>query len=458
MQLNPQLVTATIIVAEEPYCGSFTTEVVVHWRFEPVFDAAHRAALETGKSLVYVCPPAAWAIAPLLNRLKPAASGTVLLAVVPERELAISVAQAIERVPELAPAHPCTGLARTERLLRDNSLRSLAATVPDAMELVGRAALKLETISYVLIGWPESMRLLGQLEQLDLLLAEAARAQRLVLTSRESAAADFLERHAHRAPVVQAAPLPAESLGSVWYGIAPLEQRPHALRTALDLVNPIHPLVLDPNRAPEHPEPVPPPGSAEAVPHDWAVVLDLPSADLLAWLKSQAKDVAILLSAGQVEYLQLIASPLKPLKLSSAPDRARDLLFTLRQRVRDRLEEGPLWAELFTLEALFDEYDPALVAAAALSLSARPPRRDETVSAWVRLRVNVGRRDRIKVSDLVGALLNGVRLPKDDVGRVELHDGFALIDVRAPVAEHALRELNGMTLRGKKVSAVVDPR
>ncbi len=430
----------------------------MHWKFAPAFDASHRAALESGKSLVYVCPPAAWATIPILSRLLPAGSGVALLALVPEQDLAASLGQALERFPGLAPVHWCTGLARTERLLRENCLRSLAATVPDAMELIGRAALKLDTISYVVIGWPENIRALGQLKQLDLLLAEAPGAQRLVLTSRESAAEDFLKRHAHRAPTVPAAPPPAEPLGPVWYGVTPIEQRSHALRTALDLLNPARPLVLDPSQAPSYPDQEPPAPPADAPTYDWALVLDLPSAELLAWLKTQAKEIAALVSASQLEYLEVIASPLRPLKLSAAPDRARDLLFTLRQRVRDRLQKGSLSAELLALEPLFSEYDPALVAAAALSLTARPPQRDEAVSAWVRLRVNVGRKDRVKVSDLVGALLNGVRLPKDDVGRVELHEGFALIDIRAPVAEQTLRELNGMTLRGKRVSAVLDPR
>jgi hypothetical protein len=429
----------------------------VYWKFAPSFDAAHRAALETGRSLVYLCPPAAWAALPLLSRLDAAGPGIALLAVVPERELAVSLERILDQIPGLTPAHALSGLARTERLLREGSLRSLVATVPDAMELVSRAALKLDSVPRVLIGWPENIRILGQLDQLDLLLGEAPRAQRLVLTSKDAAIADFLERHAHRAPVVPAAPAPDVPVGPAWYAVAAVEQRPHALRAALDLVNPLNPLILDPNQEVRYSEQEPP-ATAEAPAHDWAFALDLPSAELLAWLKSQAKEVAVLVSSGQLEYLKLIASPLKPLRLSAAPDRARDLLFTLRQRVRDRLEEGPLAAELLALEPLFAEYDPALVAAAALSLSARPPLRDETVSAWVRLRINLGRKDRVRVSDLVGALLNGLRLPKDDVGRVELHDGFALIDIRAPVAEQALRELNGMTLRGKRVSAVVDPR
>jgi hypothetical protein len=58
----------------------------------------------------------------------------------------------------------------------------------------------------------------------------------------------------------------------------------------------------------------------------------------------------------------------------------------------------------------------------------------------------------------VGGLLNGVRLAKDDVGKIDLHDGFALVDVRPAVAEQAVRELSGMTLRGRRVTAAIDRR
>ncbi len=39
------------------------------WTFAPTFDAGHRAALAGGKNLIYVCPPAGWAVVPLLQRL-----------------------------------------------------------------------------------------------------------------------------------------------------------------------------------------------------------------------------------------------------------------------------------------------------------------------------------------------------------------------------------------------------
>jgi len=70
--------------------------------------------------------------------------------------------------------------------------------------------------------------------------------------------------------------------------------------------------------------------------------------------------------------------------------------------------------------------------------------------------VSAGRRERLRAGDLVGALLNAVGLAKDDVGRIEIREGFALVDVRADEAERAVRGLNGATLRGSRIVARLD--
>jgi ATP-dependent RNA helicase DeaD len=76
----------------------------------------------------------------------------------------------------------------------------------------------------------------------------------------------------------------------------------------------------------------------------------------------------------------------------------------------------------------------------------------------VHIHINSGKRDRIRTADVVGALLNAVGLPKDHIGRVDVRDSFSLIEVRAEVAERTLRGLEGVTLRGRAVSARVDRR
>jgi ATP-dependent RNA helicase DeaD len=59
----------------------------------------------------------------------------------------------------------------------------------------------------------------------------------------------------------------------------------------------------------------------------------------------------------------------------------------------------------------------------------------------------------VRAGDLVGALVNEAGLPRNAIGRIDLRDGFTLIEIRADEAERAQRGLTGISLRGKRVSA-----
>ncbi len=426
--------------------------------------------MEAGKNLVYVCPPAAWAAAPLFARFPaPAGDGLQTVVLTPGIPAALAMGDCLARLPAHHPVHIATGLARTEHLLRARAVRTLVATPPDALELARRAALKLEGLRRIVVGWPEGTLQLGQGAALDTLLSEAAGAQRVIMTESEPAIADFLERHARRTPLVLAALLPDAPVGPATYAVVDASQIRAAAAAALDVLNPAAVAVWGPGPAGGERDPA---GIAGRLPGariwssgdpaaDLAIALDLPSAGLLGELRATARDVLVLVAAWQLPYLARIAAPLKPLRLPGAPDRARDQVFALRQRLRERLQGGELAGELLILEPLFDEHDPALVAAAALALgqaAAPSPAPAADLPAWVRIRVNVGRRNDVRVADLVGGLLNGVRLAKDDVGKIDLHDGFALVDVRPAVAEQAVRELNGMSLRGRRLTVAIDRR
>jgi ATP-dependent RNA helicase DeaD len=77
-------------------------------------------------------------------------------------------------------------------------------------------------------------------------------------------------------------------------------------------------------------------------------------------------------------------------------------------------------------------------------------------AAWVRVFVTAGRKDHARPADLVGALVNGVGLAKDHVGKIEIRDAFSLVEVRADDAERAVRGLTGATIRGKRIAARLD--
>jgi hypothetical protein len=266
--------------------------------------------------------------------------------------------------------------------------------------------------------------------------------------------------------VVPAARLPQAPLGPARYAVVPHDALHRAAFTALDLLNPGSAFVWDPSPLCEARwgvltgDPVvrvsADPGT-ESV--DLALAVELPTADALSTLRSIAGQVVVFARANQVPYLHRLAQPLGVLRLPGEADRARERAFELRRAVRQHLEAAWDSAELHALAPLFDEHDPALVAAAAVRAAAArgggapsPEAEAGATAAWVRLRLDAGRRDRIRVGDVVGALLNAVGLERHQVGRVDVRDGFTLVDVRGEAAERALRGLDGVLLRGRRVA------
>lgn len=436
------------------------------WEFSPTFDAAHRAALEADKPLVYVCPPAAWAVLPLAARWSAAEPAALDLVLAADPATAADLAEALATIPSCAPAHAVTGHARAAGLLAAGAVRTLVTTPDDALALTRRSALPLATVPHLVLAWPEQTLAAGQADQLDAVLAETGAAQRLIVTSDAHlpALADLLQRVAHRAPVVAAAPLPPERLAvPVRYVTTDDDRRPAVGRAVLDTLHPSSWLLWDP--APGRgrwasllADPTGRPLGTDASGEAAAVAIagDLPSADALTDLAAAAREIVVLLRPGQVPYLQRLTAATRPLRVRGESDAALDRAAALRRRLRERLAAGALDGELLAIGPLLDEWDPAAVAAAAAALIDAPVPTAPAVPAWARVFVTAGRRDGIRPGDLLGALLNEVGLPRPAVGKIELRDGFALIEIRADEAERAVRGLTGLTLRGKRVSARPD--
>jgi ATP-dependent RNA helicase DeaD len=152
-------------------------------------------------------------------------------------------------------------------------------------------------------------------------------------------------------------------------------------------------------------------------------------------------------------------------RLPGAADRAADAAETLRRQVAARLEAGDVEAEMLLLEPLFARFDPVEVAGALLALQREGGRgKGEgslTPSAapaapWVKLFVNVGKKDKVGAKDLVGALIHEVGLQKADIGRIELRDAFSTVEVAPGVAAAAAQKLSGVSIRGRRAQAKVD--
>jgi hypothetical protein len=346
-------------------------------------------------------------------------------------------------------AHAVTGLTRSAALIKEGRAGLVAGAAADLGALVARSALKLASVDTILIAWPETFS-----DSLDALLAEAPEARRMILSWNPPALGDFLERHARRAEVVGDLPLdpdgkPLSPVCSARYVVVSSARRRAAMREVLDAARATRPYVWSGGA-------VVPMGESPDV-----VVCDvLPTREELQTLATIGKPV-LLVTSSQVPYLKSVAAA-TPLGLSPAADRAQDRNAALRQRIAGRLERGDVDAELALLEPLFEQWDPAEVAAALLALSRQPSAvsEDAEVTApadqWAKVFVNVGKKDRAGPKDLVGALIKEVGLEKAQIGRIDMRESFALVEVAPAAADTVVRRMSGVIIKGKRVAAKMD--
>src|SRR5438552_4873807 len=423
-----------------------------------------KVALERGRPVVLVRPPAVECVRDLWELLGPLAPGRG--SGVGPRVLVLcaddaSAAEWVAAAPGDRPVHAVTGLARTSRVLKERPVDILAGAVKDLAVLLERAALKLDAVASVVLAWPEALVEGDGAAALDTLLGEARDAHRIVLSWNPALLGDFLERHARRALVVGMPPVdetgrPLPPACRARFAVVPSFRRSLAVRDALDTLSATTPFVWNGG-------PITPPGAAP----DAVLCTALPSRDEVATLaRLGGGEPVVFIAAVQLPYLRSVAT-LTPLALASGADRARDRAEMLRERVAGLLTAGSVDAELALLDPLFERFDPAEVAAALLALQreAGSGMRDAVVpasgeggggGARVRVFVGLGKKDRASAKDLVGALIREAGIAKGDIGRIEVRETFSVVEVGAAAAEQAVRGLTGTTIRGRRVVARLD--
>ncbi|HEV7126791.1 MAG TPA: DEAD/DEAH box helicase [Ktedonobacterales bacterium] len=72
-----------------------------------------------------------------------------------------------------------------------------------------------------------------------------------------------------------------------------------------------------------------------------------------------------------------------------------------------------------------------------------------------RLFLRVGRRDKIRPADIVGAVANEAGLPGDAVGDIDIYDTFSFVEVPHSDADRVMRALNHTTIRGREAQATI---
>ncbi|MGM0945587.1 MAG: DEAD/DEAH box helicase [Bacteroidota bacterium] len=80
----------------------------------------------------------------------------------------------------------------------------------------------------------------------------------------------------------------------------------------------------------------------------------------------------------------------------------------------------------------------------------RPERIREANMA--RLFLNLGKKDRIRPNDIVGAIAGEAGIPGRSIGGIDIYDNFSFVDVPQKDADHVIRTMKHNTIKGKTVN------
>lgn len=420
-----------------------------------------------GHNLVAVTPPmpayATPAVAGLLSRT---ASGGMALVLVPPAQLNEwgALLHRLSRTTTLR-VHLARGAARAMRQLRSDAIDVLVTAPETALTLVTRSALRMDTVSSILVAWPEQLQ---DEESITPLMQDLPKeAQRIVYTSESGRAGNLVERYARKALTIDTAEAestpagPVRTVGVSWSG------RIHVLAELIELLDPaslavwtvdrLHHETITLSLGAKQPEVQLVCGDAPAA--QTVIAFDLPTGVRLRQLVA-AGEVILLMPPGTERYVAGVAGPRRPVTLSPSLDAARSAEAARRSRIVEALEAGPLDRAILALAPLFERHDPTAVAAALYELwlgsaPATPaPLPDLPVTS--KIYVGVGKRDGVGANDLVGVLTKELRVDRTKIGRIELRDAYSLVELPAREAEQLAAALNGVTIRRKRVTARVD--
>ena len=203
----------------------------------------------------------------------------------------------------------------------------------------------------------------------------------------------------------------------------------------------------------------------EPASNDPLVLLELPTSreEMRMLVGAGARKLYALVQPSQLASLRSVlgGGAVTPIALIEAAERARGKDAALRASLRDVLTSGDVRREVLALEPLLSEFDGIEIAAAALRMleQQRPSRPATTASQagpMQRLFLNLGEKDGIRAQEIISAITSEAGIPGSQVGRVEVRDTHALVEVAAAVAELVVGKITGAVVRGRKVQARLD--
>lgn len=128
----------------------------------------------------------------------------------------------------------------------------------------------------------------------------------------------------------------------------------------------------------------------------------------------------------------------------------------ISREISEIIKENKHTAYTPALKDLSEEYSFGDIAAAALyaaygEVKEQPVEKPEAKAGMARLFMTIGRKDQIKVPDIVKSIASEANIPFSKIGNIAVFDKFTFVEVPAELAERVIRSVDDMIVKGKRV-------
>lgn len=154
----------------------------------------------------------------------------------------------------------------------------------------------------------------------------------------------------------------------------------------------------------------------------------------------------------------------KPIpSINDLAERQRELF---RNRIIHTIEAGALTPYIGLVEGIAEEYSSIEIAAALAKMIMEKERMGLAVekedvfedtgavdSDKARIFINIGKRDRVRIADILGAIANEGGIPGKEVGTIDMFDKYTFVEIPKERAEKLIKKINKIRIKGKKINA-----
>jgi ATP-dependent RNA helicase DeaD len=419
-------------------------------------------------------------LAPLIERIDEKSPDLQVLVLAADAEAAAAISGAAVRLASNRNVGiiAATSAPRTTRLLKTLAAHIVVGDPSTIVDLVRGSALKLSGVRAVAFAWADSMLAETDAEEaIATIMADIPKeAARTIATTEVTPAVESLiERYARRARRVTSAATADTTPIAIEYISTAESARSVTLRRMLDALDLDNAAIFVRGES----------SAAEAgvlirslgyagekspvkLSHGGGtptsvILYDLPASreELAEAMGASARRVIALIQPRQLSSLRTLAGggQVKPLTLPDAGKRLRSRDEATRAELRAVLDRGAVTRTLFAIEPLLEEYDAVDIAAAALALLEDERAKPRVVEAkpeaaqdgFTRLFFSVGARDGLRVGEVVATIGNDGGVPSSQIGKVDIRDTHAIVEVAPAVSQQVIDKLTGKTMSGRRL-------